>query len=377
MNDEQRNVLRYKLDDMLEQARCNERKLRRFRALELTLIGTDSLFELIAAVLFPERSGFNWDLVTLLLLDPEYEVQRILTEEGVNLADYPSLMFATDKDSLDSLRQISLFPLLGPYRRKKHNVLFPCKKKAPASIMLLPLVRRGRLIGTLNIGSFSAERFMKGVRTDFFEHFAAVFAVCLENATNLERLKRLGLTDTLTAINNRRFFDQRLKEEIETAKRSDTLLTCLLLDVDFFKRVNDSYGHQVGDHVLMEVAALIRAQLRGSDVLSRYGGEEFAALLSKTGEAEALEVAERVRASIENHRFETSDGSCFQVTISIGLATFNSRLDEHSMLIGDEYLVGETDRAMYSAKEGGRNQVVSVGEIRLPVKQSAEVLEEA
>jgi diguanylate cyclase (GGDEF)-like protein len=357
------NLLRRRLEDYLAQAHKNESKMRRFQAHALRLIGLNSLFELIQDILYPNPALFNWDVVTLLLLDPEYEVRRILEEEGIELRDHAGLLFATQDDDLDGLFPTSLFPLLGPYKAKRHGPLFASTRRSPNSVALLPLVRHGRLIGSLNIGSYNAERFVKGVSTDFLEHLAAVVAICIENAANLERLKRQGLTDTLTAINNRRFFDQRLSEELERAVREGMQLTCLLLDVDFFKRVNDSYGHLVGDYVLREVAALIRAQLRGSDVLSRYGGEEFAALLSRSGAAEAGEVAERIRHSVAAHSFATLGGQAFRVTISIGVATYNPRICDGAGKLPGEVLVGHADRALYAAKSGGRDRVICVGEI--------------
>jgi len=354
-------MLRRRLEDYLAQAHVNESKQRRFQSYELRLIGLNSLFELIQDILYPNPAVFNWDAVTLLLLDPEYEVRRILKEEGVDLRDHAGLLFAIQDNDLDGLFPTSLFPLLGPYKTKLHGPLFASTHRSPNSVALLPLVRHGRLIGSLNIGSYNAERFVKGVRTDFLEHLAAIVAICIENATNLERLKRQGLTDTLTAVNNRRFFDQRLKEEMERAVREGIQLTCLLLDVDHFKKVNDTYGHQTGDHVLREVAALIRAQLRGSDVLCRYGGEEFAALLSRSGAAEAGEVAERIRHNVAAHDFEAPDGQPFRVTISIGVATYNPV--KFGGKLQGAVLVGHADRALYEAKANGRDRVVSAGDI--------------
>jgi diguanylate cyclase (GGDEF)-like protein len=363
--------LRHRLDNFVDQARENEQKLRRFQALELRLIGHDALFALIKDVIYPETARFHWDLVTLLLLDPEYEIQRILKEQGVDLSKHPTLMFASDSDDIEALYPVSLFPAPGPYRGRRHTSLFPQRKKAPASVMLLPLMRYGRLIGSLNIGSYDSERFTRHVRSDFFEHFSAIVAICLENACNLERLKHQGLTDTLTAINNRRFFDQRLEEEVELARRKANMLSCLLLDVDYFKQVNDTYGHQIGDQVLMGVAALIRAQMRTTDVLSRYGGEEFSALLAHTPESEALDVAERIRASIEQHEFTDSDGKRFNITISIGLATLNGKQQDARSVSG-QVLVGQADRALYRAKAEGRNQVQSIGELAMPAGSQTE-----
>lgn len=359
-------ILRHRLDEFVAEARKNERKMRRFQSLELKLIGLSSVKDLIEAIMSPDYSTFRWDEVTLMLLDPEYEIQRALEEEGVELNSMPKLMFASSSDAINSFYPISLFPTLGPYKPRKHSRLFPARSRAPGSIALLPLVRQGKLIGSLNIGSYSPERFVRGVRTDFFEHLSAIVSICLENAVNIERLKRQGLTDTLTAINNRRYFDQRLNEEVGSAKRSKKTLSCMLLDVDHFKQVNDTYGHQVGDLVLRDVAALIRAQMRGSDVLSRYGGEEFSALLSPASEHEALEVAERIRASIEQHLFSVEGHADFSVTISIGVTTFNPGPNEKAaMQVQGNTIVGAADKALYAAKANGRNRIESGGELEL------------
>ena len=357
---------RQRLDDVLAEGRQNERKLRRFQSLELRLIGLGSLWELIEALLYPDTVNFQWDTVTLLLVDPEYEVRRTLEQESIPVADHPTLIFVSSLDSLASLHPYSLFPMLGPFQPNRHHGLFPPPRR-PASVALLPMVRYGKLIGSLNIGSYNRERFVKGMRADILEHFAAIVAICLENAVNLERLKRQGLTDTLTAVNNRRFFDQRLSEEVAAAQRNLRPLSCMLLDIDHFKRVNDTYGHQMGDQVLREIAAVIRAQLRSGDVLARYGGEEFSVLLSQTGADGALEIAERIRRSIEEHRFalpRNEQGEVqFSVTISIGIATFNPEHDAHAGKMNGDVLLGYSDRAMYDAKARGRNRVVGVGDV--------------
>lgn len=358
-------TLRHKLDELMTEARSNEKKLRRFESLELHLISLNSLFDLIKALIYPDHIKFHWDVVTLMLLDPDHEIRRMLGEEGAQLCDHPALVFCDSLADLNTIHPHSLFPTLGSYRSAKHAPLFPQAKPKPSSIALLPLVRYGRLIGSLNIGSFDAERFSKSARTDFFEHFAAIVAICIENSGNVQRLKRQGLTDTLTTINNRRFFDQRLKEEMESARRGTESLSCMLLDIDYFKKVNDSYGHQVGDQVLREVAALIRAQLRGNDVLSRYGGEEFAALLAKTSSDTAQEVAERIRRNVSEHHFSLPNGERFQVTISIGVATYAPQKNDFNHKPAGETLVGHADRCLYEAKGGGRNRVVSAGSLSL------------
>ena len=357
---EQNASLRQKLDHFMLEARRNEQKLRRFEHLELQLISLSSLYDLVKTLIYPDKTDFQWDSVSLVLIDPEHELRHMLEDEGARLDEHPSLIFVSSLNELDSDYPYSFFPSVGRYRSSMHKSLFP--QSRPRSVTLLPLVRYGKFIGSLNIGSLDGERYVRGNRTDFFEHLAATIAICIENAANVQRLRRQGLTDTLTAINNRRFFDQRLQEEIGVAQRSSAPLSCMMLDVDYFKKVNDTYGHQVGDQVLREIAALVRAQLRGSDVLSRYGGEEFAALLSQTPLKTAEEVAERVRRGVEENVFRLPDGETFTVTISIGVGTYTPASEAGTMVPNGDFLVGHADHCLYQAKEAGRNTVVSAND---------------
>jgi two-component system cell cycle response regulator len=362
----QNTSLRQKLDQFLSEARRNEQKLRRFERLELQLIGLSSLYDLVKSLIYPDKKDFRWDSVSLVLIDPEHELRRMLEDEGARLEEHPSLIIVSSLAELDSDYPHSLFPSVGRYRPGRHKALFP--QSRPGSVTLLPLVRHGKLIGSFNIGSLDDERYVRGRRTDFFERLAAIVAICIENAANVQRLRRQGLTDTLTMINNRRFFEQRLQEEIEVAQRSETPLSCMMLDVDYFKKVNDTYGHQVGDLVLREVAALVRAQLRGSDVLARYGGEEFAALLGDTPVKTAEEVAERVRRGVEENVFQLPAGEAFTVTISIGVATYIPAGESGTTPTGGEFLVKHADRCLYQAKAAGRNAVVSTSDLTSTVK---------
>jgi len=314
-------LLRRKLREFLSQARENEQKQRRFHEQELRLISTPSLTELLQRLLFNYRTAFRLDTVSLVLHDPEYEIQRILEEEGVRLEEMEQLLFQHDADNLDNLFGVSAEPRLGKYRKHEHRFLFTENTTRLHSVALLPLVRYGKVIGSLNLGSTQEGRYLDGAATDFLQRLATVVAICVENATNHERLKRIGLTDSLTGVNNRRFFDQRLLEEVGRAQRSNEPLTCLFMDVDHFKKVNDKHGHQTGDQILRVVAGLIREQLRASDVLGRYGGEEFAALLVNAPSEVAMEIAERIRAVIAAYLFRTLDGESLMATISIGVAS--------------------------------------------------------
>ena len=170
----------------------------------------------------------------------------------------------------------------------------------------------------------------------------------------------MGLTDPLTRINNRRFFDQRLSEEIGRSVRANEPISCLFIDIDHFKSINDENGHQQGDFVLREVAQLIREQLRNCDVIARYGGEEFAVLLANTPEQVAWDVAERIRGSIDQYSFHLPETSkTIQVTVSIGIATLAALQGLEDVVKLGHFLVENADQALYDAKSDGRNCIKS------------------
>jgi two-component system cell cycle response regulator len=177
-----------------------------------------------------------------------------------------------------------------------------------------------------------------------------------ELARKREELLTLSRTDPLTGLYNRRYFEERLTEEFARARRYRAPLSLAMLDVDFFKRINDTYGHPFGDEVLRAVASVTRARLREVDLLSRYGGEELIALLPETSPAEALSACERVREAIEALHLDYSgqDGvkKVVRCTASLGLASLPS-----PTLQTPEDLLRAADECLYAAKGAGRNRV--------------------
>jgi diguanylate cyclase (GGDEF)-like protein len=354
--------LRRQLKAFLSQARSNEQKMRRFQEQELQLIRLNSLVQLINTIIYDYRTAFELDAVTLTLVDPSYELQHIMEDEGVVLADHPALAFVSTGDELDAFYGLTAGPQLGAYQPEQHKFLFSGVKAKPASVALMPLIRYDELIGSLNLGSAKCERFVEGSATDFLQRLSAVVAICLENAANHERLKRVGLTDFLTGINNRRFFDQRLSEEIMRAQRKGSVLGCLLLDIDNFKHVNDTYGHRAGDQVLKEISFLTKQQLRGTDVFARFGGEEFSVLLIDSNDAVTLEIAERIRSAIAELTITLDDGQKLQVTVSIGVSLYTGGEKVSGSFEASEIVVDQADQALYKAKNSGKNCVVCFGD---------------
>ena len=349
--------LREQLSRMLAQARDNEDLMRRLQAFELKLIQAADLRELTQVLLVDFRHAFGLERVTLVLVDPEDELRHMLLAAGIEPDGVPGLSFVDDEQSLRQRLGPGDAPLLASFDASRHAVFFPGADAAPASVALLPLVRSQALSGSLNLASLEDRRFAADLATDFMQRLAAIAAICLENVANQERLRHLGMSDSLTGAYNRRYFDQRLIEETDRALRSGQPLACMMLDVDHFKQINDGFGHAAGDVVLREMTQHIKAQLRASDVMARYGGEEFAVLLTQTEISAALAIAERIRQKVADARFAAAGGTLLAATLSVGVAMLDR--NRHAGGTAGASLVAEADAAMYRAKNSGRNRVVA------------------
>ncbi|GGC07041.1 hypothetical protein GCM10007205_15350 [Oxalicibacterium flavum] len=354
--------LHQQLNELLAQARRNQDIMQRYQAFDLKLIGASTFQELLDSIFETLIEASELDVVTLTLIDPEQEVRRILAELRIEVNEYPNLIFVDDDDTAGETMRTLRKPLLGAYSARSHAPLFPKTVLKPASVAVLPLVRRDRLIGWLSLGSLDAARFASNMASDFQQHRASVVAICVENVINNERLQHIGLTDPLTGVHNRRYVERRLLEEIVRTQRHGYPLSCLYIDLDHFKAVNDTHGHRGGDEVLREVSARIKHELRLSDALGRFGGEEFVVLLIDTPHAAALAVAERIVSGIRGRTVVLESGDRLQATVSVGVATLETapRADDPAVL--GQMLLERADAALYRAKKAGRDCVVSAFE---------------
>ena len=183
------------------------------------------------------------------------------------------------------------------------------------------------------------------------EELVARVGVMVRVRTAEEMVRHASYTDELTQLYNRRFLQQRLEEEMHRASRYSLRLSCIMLDIDHFKSINDKHGHAAGDYVLQQVAAIMRRHVRRSDLAIRYGGEEFMLILFENDMNGSLRVAERVRSDVESHSFEWKEVP-MRLTISSGVAVFPAP----GISMPDE-LIARADSALYKAKASGRNMV--------------------
>ncbi|MCB1145862.1 MAG: sensor domain-containing diguanylate cyclase [Leptospiraceae bacterium] len=245
-------------------------------------------------------------------------------------------------DELDPL--IPKYPGIAPVLAKIN--------KLAAGTSIVPLRNKSRIIGIILLGPKASGEKLTPEEKRFLHDLGAITASAVANA----RLYELATTDMMTKLKIHHFFQTRLREEMEISEETNHPLSLILTDIDHFKPFNDTYGHQVGDVVLKEVAGTLLKLARANHVPSRYGGEEFAVILPGMNGAAALEFAENVRRSVEQLRVKNPQTSHpdkeLKVTVSIGVAEFNSKID-----FNNHDIIERCDQALYRAKHSGRNRV--------------------
>lgn len=377
--DDQSVQLKAQFNRLLNNAHENQHKLKRFEEIEFKLMAAESVEQLLLIIRDEYASLFKLDACTLLLEDEDLSL-RCLIPKSFQDAEYKQFLTLLNFPvELEKLHYLPTQITTGLFHLTKHQWLMDNSRIE--SIAVMPLIRRGKIMGVFCCGSYDRNRFQAHAACDFLQRLSFIMAICIENALNLERLRLSTMTDALTQVHNRRFFDQRLPEELARSDRSLKAISCLFLDIDHFKSVNDTYGHGVGDDVLCQVAQRIQTVLRTHDVLARYGGEEFAVLLPETENDEAMMVAQRIISAVNKSRIVIDKNIILTITISAGVSTLmaeGSLTAEGSLQaegsINNSFndivtlgtkLLSTADQALYLAKEQGRNRAINAGLLAL------------
>lgn len=311
------------LDAVLDEILHQVQRVAPYSAANITLLEGDTLR--IARQLGYEQHGED---------DPYLEAAQPLADAGV------------DRDVVE-LRK----PLVIPNTREDPRWTTDRHVDWIRSHLAVPISLRDRVIGLLRLNSATAGEFSER-DVERLNPLASAAAIALENARLFEEVQRLANIDELTGIYNRRRFFELAEAEMKRAHRFGHPISAIMLDIDCFKEVNDTYGHAIGDQVLQVVADRCVDNIRDIDVLGRYGGEEFAVVLPETDMAGATALAERLRRCISDHPIATDAGDLC-VTISLGVASsVRDDLDVNRLL-------DQADSAMYDAKKAGRNRVMA------------------
>ena len=308
----------------------------------------DELIEHMAQVL---KNIFDPDILAVLMLDKEKNVL------DVAFRDPPIPV-----DELIRAETI-LDPSLCRVMRTGHEHIVRDINRDPSCSCLLykierggyvcfPIIAGGATAGVVLMIKKREDHWGSEERLRLVSTYVGMAAAALHRVQLMDITRRAAVTDALTGVYNRRFFDEMLEKQLALARRHNEPLGLLIADLDRFKDFNDTYGHLAGDRLLQQVARILKNSIRSSDVLTRYGGEEFAIIMPATDITAILEKAEKIRQGVESTNFDDIvPGRSLKITISIGAASF----PEH----GTEYtdLVSAADKALYKAKRGGRNRV--------------------
>jgi len=350
--------LRGRISTLMDEARHNEKILRQYRQRELDLLNAEDLPSLFEVICNRLQISYGLQSVVLVLRDPQRELRHLMLGNKVRLQDFPRVIFYEKSDEeLSEWFKSSPHPWLGSYSKLRHQEFFK-QAQDLKSIALIPLWRGKTLAGVIGFGSQDETRFTRHLATDFLEHLGAMASFALENTINRARLVLSGVTDSLTGWHNRRYLQERLKQELARGMRIKSSLACIVMDLDFFKTVNDTHGHLAGDTALCEAARRIKQQIRDSDSAARFGGDEFVVLAPDISESQALHLANRIRTAVSESPIEIAEGVNYQFSVSIGvavlpMATIINRSTEALAL----RLFTEADSALLQAKQKGRNQV--------------------
>ena len=290
------------------------------------------------------------------IIETQYELNYIVPLIGEMLD-----RFISDHLIYVFLKQDDKFKLIWPKACNDERIYEILNQLSPENEYLLtnndkigafPLLNEGEITGCIVARSTLDALSKRDI--SYLEQLTRQSAITINRANNYSKILQYATIDALTNLNNRRQFELRLSQEIATSKRQNNPLCAMMIDIDFFKKVNDTYGHASGDAVLRGVASIIKSSLRESDIPSRYGGEEFAVLLPYSHLKEAKMVGERLRKAVEKSpipiNIEGEEHEPINVTISMGLAEFNN-------LETGEELFERADKALYEAKTTGRNKV--------------------
>jgi len=338
---------------IIETVQLNERIQNAFYTLEMVASTCTTLEELITRFTESMEEEFNLDRVVITLAKDEIE-QLADTVLPLGSPVHGSRLLALPREELLEALDGGARPQLKSGNTEDASRFFGGEAGAAIrSRALVPLVTSNHLLGSLNIGSTDPDRYRTEYGVELLGRLGFKLAAALENLSLRGQLSHQTLTDALTNTFNRRYLDQTLEREFQRSERYEQPLSCIILDLDRFKQVNDTYGHQAGDEVLRVTSELLLQNARGVDQVMRYGGDEFLILLPGTDLEGARALSERLRCELAQREFEAKEQT-FSMTASFGLAAA-----PHPDIESGEELVAAADTYLLRAKDQGRDQVVS------------------
>ncbi|MBA2721102.1 MAG: diguanylate cyclase [Chloroflexi bacterium] len=340
--------LRVDAGDRYQLARLEAQHAATFNQLaELTSFARDES-DLVVAASRAIRRLVATSAGDILLANPSQNRLTVGIAWGETAAEPGALVNVDRIDRCPGIRRSSAF--VAPNVADDMAVRCPARHASVGTTVCIPMMALGKMVGVIHLESIAVAAFdPETIR--LVTRVAENVGLAMANARLMNTMEGQAMTDPLTGLRNTRFFDPYLEQELESARRDDQPMSVVMIDLDHFKKFNDTYGHPAGDEALRSFARVIGSTIRASDVAARYGGEEFIVALRHAGIDEAQAMAEKLRASIEQMVVELGPGRYARVTASLGVATTGPNVQDHKSL------VSLADAALYRAKEGGRNRV--------------------
>ena len=354
----------------LERAKVEQGKL--YRAAQ-ALGAATSEKDVLEAGVRAAREIASFDLAAVTIFDEATRIHEVCAAKSANgqIDDLVGMRFSHNTGLVSMVVQ-NRFPL--PYKGQydpTHQTVLTRRHPWPKlpSLLVLPLLQHEKPLGTLILGARRRNAFGESVRPTL-EVLASHLAVSLSNARMVQKLETMATTDGLTGLLNKRAMLDAATQKVAAAGRFGRKLSVLIADIDFFKKVNDTHGHDVGDVVIKGLADILQRQRRATDLVARFGGEEFVVLCEETNEEGAMLLAERIRHELGKTVFHTANGKV-QVTCSIGIATFcpsdrvrpskspargDASAPDAATTSGWDALFKAADDALYVSKRSGRNR---------------------
>ncbi|MCP4022748.1 MAG: GGDEF domain-containing protein [Desulfobacteraceae bacterium] len=329
---------------VIDRLKKNEQIAKKFHEIEVSILSILNFQDFLEKLLYEISTKFNVPHTWISIIEESSIFEHLHKIQNSNLLQ-SSIAFVS-KPEFFNITNKKLTPLLANRNLEKFKVLMPKVSQYDiGSLAIAPITLDGEIVGSFNQADKDVYRFEPGIDTSLLEHLAIKVSLCLSNVTAHEQLRFLAFHDPLTGLLNRGVMERILEREFQRSKRYKNELTLIFLDLDDFKSINDTYGHDNGDHALKHTADCLLNLKRDSDIVARFAGDEFVVILPSTSEASAKSYVRRVKEKIAKTPL-TANGETFHVKLSYGIASiFEKDIDSSALLLK------AADKRLYKAKE--------------------------
>ncbi len=338
------------IESIKKRLKQNEDIAKKFHEIEISILSILNFRDLCESLLTEISKNFEIPFVWLSIIENTPVSEHI---KSINDSDIlKSRTCFILKNSFKHITQLTyLTPILANSDMKRFIPLYPALLSTNlGSLAIVPIVLDGKLIGSLNLGDNNHDRFEPGIDTSLLDQLSVKISLCFSNVFAHEKLKYLAFHDPLTGLVNRGVMDRILIRECERATRYNADLCLIFFDLDDFKIINDTYGHDKGDQALILVAKLLEGLKRGSDIIARYAGDEFVAILPSTNAEQAEKFVSRIKDELLQRAVKV-DNNKFHVCLSYGIASFFE-----DNIKTAEKLIKHADIKLYKAKQFKNNK---------------------